>query len=427
MIDFKRLLQPQLPFPPRCRWFPVPILGAGTAELESLRSLFFRVAKAHGNKPSQLICDIVPSLRRPGDADKLVSSWYSHKKALSESLNQATMLTDLERLTMLPWQNVVVAEGLYFPNMRWCPECLRQDRPGESYERLLWNIACVRACPTHRALLREVCSKCGSKPARDTTQSVQRSCHCAACSGSLTVPVEARPEERDLYISQSMGELLVKGWSGFIAAPDRIKDVWQKIVFPCFDSKVQAAATLGLTQHFVYQSCNYTTKMKLSHWAQLSWGLGVPLTDLLLAPAENICPKPQQCEPFEGKRRTTKKDLRVKAFAVAKKKKGKSVTVRKLAMEMEVGTTRIRRQLPAIAKSLTLKRRQEIARKREAKLQLLIGAILRSQDEGTRLSTRQAMRLTKVSTGFAFEKLMDEASARIRGERFPFEGLNPSK
>jgi hypothetical protein len=418
MIDIDRLLANDLPFVPRSRCFHLQPREAETPRQESLRSYAVRLSDAHNLSTTKLLSELVPPLKRADDLAKLVPSWYSMKRDLSANLNELTMRTDLDKLTMLPWENVVAAEGLYHPTMRFCPHCVRQDGRRGTYERLLWNIGCVKACPYDRALLREVCPACGSKPARDTTRNVQERCH--VCRADLRVPVDGTPTEKDICVAGNVGRLIADGYRGQRAHPDRLSAVWEQLVFPLFETKIEAATHLGLTEALIYQSGTYTKRLKLRHWVQISWMLRVSLSDLLLKDISLIKPHLRPAEPVESKPRVTKRELREKAFQVAQKRKGKKLSVRRLAVAMGVGTTRIRTQLPRMARGLSLQRRRELAKAREKKIALLIQLAHQAKSEGVPPTKRAAQRALKCRSGTYFESLLAEASRRLNGEYFAF-------
>jgi hypothetical protein len=418
MIDIERLLANDLPSAPRSRCFRLEPREAGTPRQESLRSYAVRLSDEHNLSATKLLSALVPPLKRADDLAKLVPSWYSMKRDLSANLNELTMRTDLDKLTMLPWENVVASEGLYYPTLRWCPHCVRQDGRKGPYERLLWNIRCVKACPYDRALLREVCPACGSKPARDTTRNVQERCH--VCHADLRMPMDGVPTEKDLYVAANIGRLIADAYHGQSAHPDRLKEVWERIVFPLFETKIKAATHLGLTEALIYQSGTYTKRLKLKHWVQISWMLQVSLSDLLLKDISLIKPHLRPAEPVESKPRVTKRELREKAFQVAQNCKGRKLSVRRLAREMGVGTTRIRTQLPGMARGLSLQRRRDLAKTREKKIILLIQLAHRAKSAGLPVSMRAAQREMKCRSGAYFESLLAEASRRLNGEYFAF-------
>jgi hypothetical protein len=419
MIDIERLLSNELPFPPRSTCFHLEPKAAGNPRQESLRSYSVRLSGEHNLSATKLLSGLLPRFKRQDDLAKLVPSWYSMKKALSAGLNELTMRSDLDKLTMLPWENVIASEGLYFPTMRWCPECVGEDgRRDEVYEHLLWNIGCVRACPYHKHLLREVCPQCGTKPARDTTRNVQERCH--VCRADLRKPMDGTPSEKDIYVAANIGRVIADGYKGLSAHPDRLQQVWEELVFPLFESKSETAGHLGFTEALIYQSGTYTKRLKLRYWAQLSWMLKVSLSDLLLKDIAQIKPHLRPAEPVVSKPRVTKRELREKAFTVAQKRKGRKLSVRRLAVEMGVGTTRIRRQLPRMARGLSAQRRKDLAKAREKKITLLIQLVHLAKAEGVPLTQRAALRALQCRGGDYFEGLVAEANRRLNGEFFAF-------
>ena len=81
-----------------------------------------------------------------------------------------TILTGLENLslhTMLPWRPLISSTNsrtLRYGQKRWCALCLAQwrARGSEFWEPLLWRMAMVRRCPTHRTPFSDVCPRCES-------------------------------------------------------------------------------------------------------------------------------------------------------------------------------------------------------------------------------------------------------------------------
>ena len=154
--------------------FSVPLMGHGTAEVESLPSFLHRCAIAHGNDVGpfiQTVDRLLPNfhlciadtfkakhtrphdLVRPGKlADAIVA-------ALSEATGQKLESSVLWLLgnTLSRSANEVVK------GFRWCPECLAENQTLglESYFKLIWHMTSVKGCHIHRTPLIQECQYCG--------------------------------------------------------------------------------------------------------------------------------------------------------------------------------------------------------------------------------------------------------------------------
>ena len=154
--------------------FSIPLMGHGTAEVESLPSFLHRCAVAHGNDvgpfmktvdrllPNSHLCiaDTFKAkhtkphdLVRPGKlADSIVI-------ALSQATGQKLDSSVLWVLgnTLSRSVNEVVK------GFRWCPECLAESQSLglESYFKLIWHMSAVKACHIHRTPLVQECQFCG--------------------------------------------------------------------------------------------------------------------------------------------------------------------------------------------------------------------------------------------------------------------------
>ena len=154
--------------------FSIPLMGLGTAEVESLPSYLHRCAIAHGSDVGlfiQTVNRLVPDsnlcvteqvkakhfkpheLVRPGKlADSIIAS-------LSEATGQRLESSVLWILrTVLGRSAEEVVKGF-----RWCPECLAECHSLgiEPYFKLIWHMSSVTACHIHRTPFIHVCEFCG--------------------------------------------------------------------------------------------------------------------------------------------------------------------------------------------------------------------------------------------------------------------------
>lgn len=154
--------------PSRKLFAPLPPIGIGTGEVESLGSYVWRLAEHHGVTFSAMYYNVLPWLARGntenvgrfsrggarGWRDRDVESRYARATQL------ATGLDGLEYLTFTPLFRAIKhgwGSRERFLAYRWCPACLATSRHG----RLLWSVASVTVCHVHDTKLMESCAVCG--------------------------------------------------------------------------------------------------------------------------------------------------------------------------------------------------------------------------------------------------------------------------
>lgn len=154
--------------------FSIPLMGDGTAEVESLPSFLHRCAVAHGNDVGpfiQTVDRLLPNSRlciadtfrakhtKPHDLVRPGKLTDSIVVALSQATGQKLDSSVLWVLgnTLSRSANEVVK------GFRWCPECLAESQSLglESYFKLIWHMSSVKACHIHRTPLIQECQLCG--------------------------------------------------------------------------------------------------------------------------------------------------------------------------------------------------------------------------------------------------------------------------
>lgn len=148
--------------PSRSILFGATPYGFDAATRESLVSFFRRTSDAHGLLPRSLAYHlIIPLMDIPSQysADLMADECYRlelcglNTKAVRwiECLNQLTVRADLKSLTLLSLKNFVSSYQLIDHANRFCPACYAEDEltGRQKYDRLLWTIRCVTACPKH--------------------------------------------------------------------------------------------------------------------------------------------------------------------------------------------------------------------------------------------------------------------------------------
>jgi hypothetical protein len=155
--------------------FPIPLLGAGTADVESFASYIHRLAFEHGlfvgellryihRHAAESVVDLVevpkpPRYVRPED--------FLRPNALVDAYVLMTGLMasqELKRSTL--WflsGSVGRSANEIVKGFRWCPDCFAEmERAGlEPYYKLVWHLSAITHCPIHSTPLQAKCSFCG--------------------------------------------------------------------------------------------------------------------------------------------------------------------------------------------------------------------------------------------------------------------------
>lgn len=151
----------------RSLFFPQELQGAGTADVESLRSYVERLSLKHRLNPTTLVGLLVErmpldSVSCPQNAYRLTQHWSLHGASgvgqrLAERLSAATTV-DLSSSTLARFGSLFSPVGLAATRgvTHYCPACVQQvGDDGLPYGRLLWLVGGIRACPHHRVRLRD--------------------------------------------------------------------------------------------------------------------------------------------------------------------------------------------------------------------------------------------------------------------------------
>ncbi|MEX3639613.1 TniQ family protein [Paraburkholderia sp. BR14320] len=150
---------------PRSALFGLAPEGSTGDTLEELSSYFRRLSAHHNLLPWTLAFHAVTPLIC-GRKQNVANTCYNldicgvGERAVKwlNALNRLTLRHDLQSTTLLSLRSVVSNYGLISPVERFCPGCYANDeRAGrEKYNRLLWAIRCVTACPLHGVALKPV-------------------------------------------------------------------------------------------------------------------------------------------------------------------------------------------------------------------------------------------------------------------------------
>ena len=177
-------------------------------------------------------------------AGKIATEWV-------QVLETATMRSDLSRLTLLRWTDVLSNLHLLRPKRAWCPICYEERKIAGQivYEPLIWCIDAVTACLVHRRRLQTTCHFCNRQSYALASKS--RPGFCSACGKwlgrSSTLPFsadDALPDSEfdwQASVLSNVGDLLS-------AAPDLkylpTKEAITRSLDVCIEREFEGSATI---------------------------------------------------------------------------------------------------------------------------------------------------------------------------------------
>lgn len=176
---------------PRSSLHALTPIGMGTGQVESLQSYFCRLAVSHAVSLPSLARRVANTL--PGELRENFDWHERNLNGTSEvthswaaALSALTSVGHLDKLTLLPWREVVAQRSLIAKSGRWCPDCFAEDQElgKQPYFRLVWELSDVKICHRHQAPLVNICPDCGRRDTRHKATYVIPG-WCSCCGGFL--------------------------------------------------------------------------------------------------------------------------------------------------------------------------------------------------------------------------------------------------
>ena len=243
--------EPRLPA--RSRLYSLAPEGVGTPRIESLTSYLTRLAAAHG-WPTRILMEreIGPRLGWTSSLTTLLKNGAYCLNGSGEAadkgvavLEQLTRQSDLLRLTLLPWRAVFARRALLRVTRAWCPRCYEQWRAQGTpiYEPLIWAVAAVTVCASHRRRLATRCPHCGVNH-QPMLASWSLPGHCFSCGAWLgSAKIGASSSEEQRWIAEVVGELLATS-DRTVFAPRAVVAALACCIDQCTQGNIAAFATL---------------------------------------------------------------------------------------------------------------------------------------------------------------------------------------
>jgi transcriptional regulator with XRE-family HTH domain/Zn finger protein HypA/HybF involved in hydrogenase expression len=197
-----------------CTALIAPSLGPTIgAQREGLHSLFRRVGEKNQLSVNDLLSAI--AIPRQGISLEKLEKVTSYTHLINRGAGIADkFIARIEALTTvrssragtLSEVNELRGVGLLTMSRyrKWCTQCIEEDLGSKTgpYERLLWSVDYVKACPVHQVQLQDICPACGAdKITILTGRDISGRCpKCVAWLGGKSVLLDENRDEYSRYL-----------------------------------------------------------------------------------------------------------------------------------------------------------------------------------------------------------------------------------
>jgi hypothetical protein len=375
--------------PPRSAFFGLAPEGYNGESFEGLASYFRRLSAHHGILPRSLaVRAIVPLFATCTSKNEnwLAASCYDLNidgvagvtADWVGALERLTLRSDLHLRTLLPLQNLVSSFSLISTRERFCPLCYEADERAARpmYNRLLWSIACVDACPLHSSLLQDSPSAPKMEMRAFSVPGISR---LDGCSLSTVPPQHAN--EQQTQCARLVAELLddVHHHSHVFVDSRSSGAFLRYAADKLFNGKAaHLARHFGVAKSELHGWMAGEIRPSLPRLVLIAYCCGCGISDVLLAnkvrlrkvqPASNV--KCLSKKTRKGSARP-RQELQAELERIVAKL-GTSTTLREAARSLDVSEKYLRRIAPGIAAILVSKGKQarhaESARRAEFRFQ----------------------------------------------------------
>lgn len=371
------------PLPARTTLYGLEPLGIGTGARESLTSYCERLADAHCLSP-RFLAEVPPLeavyQERFRDGALLYERCFNGGGATSVQwaalFAQLTGHSGLEALTLAPVAQIVNQRNLTSRTRRCCPQCLQEaESAGAPYAQLLWEIACVSACPIHQL---ELSGQCPCSPALNQQHRARRSPgRCPRCGQLLSAILPRRTAQtREVRIARLAYDLLADSrfeQGGWHPCDDRSGQFLSCVAVIHFGSNAaRLAKSLGASKSSLHEWMAGKHRPTLTWLVALAECFGCSVTDVLDARAQTTHPpdgpivRPRRASPLSVTAR--KRALIAERVAVALSD-SLPAPLSLLARQLCVNADFLRTHFPAesaaiVSRFKTHQREQRLARHR---------------------------------------------------------------
>ena len=309
------MLEEELPLnmPVRSRLYALPMEGNGSVAQEGVLDYAQRLAHVHGLRVRHLLAEVIlPEAQMHGaffipkhfsaHALRGCSGWSRYGVSFLGAMQRLTGRSDLANGSLAQWAALFSDQGYSAMARRWCPECLRAQRPrGVLAFSLLWSFEPVRVCPTHLIPLAECCPRCcASQPLIGDAVVLGA---CRSCRHLLSD--DSRPAgqatQQDLFNARTL--------AGMIAAGERAAGIANPVAYMRAMESVAEELTDGSlfrlerTLNLAYYALQASNKHGLKFVLEVMYRLGVELMPFLERTAAAQIEPHVSREPYRAQRR----------------------------------------------------------------------------------------------------------------------------
>tara|TARA_R110002051_G_C8769429_1_gene503387 strand:- start:3590 stop:4864 length:1275 start_codon:yes stop_codon:yes gene_type:complete len=421
--------------------FRVALEGVGSPDVESFASYVHRTALEHG----VYVGEIIRYVTRTDGERKPMFFYRKPQELVRPSLATTALVAAFESAA-----SVTLTEGtLWFMNgplslsgdeviagFRWCPHCFSEMATFgiPPYFKLLWHMASVVACPTHKTPFEQTCPSCA-----EPQETYRKQCpldHCQLCGVSLWAHAVSRPalscgtnfDREDHDVIQLFCDLATCRPNSLPDSGPRLS--LEKIFDHYWRYDMEQELYDLLSRDVLLGALHSETKMSFQSARRFAYMLGIPLFPLLAGEAHlcsGILSAAWVCElkpSFMLTRRRSQTDhpkiLRALKRALASE--ALPPTIPELASRLGVSVGYLEYRYAPIVARLRAVRRDLLRKERERMLLTARNAaVAHFADEltgGCSLSRKQAYRQLRSVTGlpkWVLKNAIQDAYSALHG------------
>jgi len=347
---------------------PITWQGKGTAEVESLLSVFRRMAFSHRVTPGVLFNMhfkyIVERSGISGENNRLKRSKVGSiagdgiiLRCVAEQIAQLTGELDATSASLIRLASLLCSRGLASPVSRFCPYCLMAG-PDAMYGRALWDFAAVSACPMHGTYLVEpVCGSPQSQRVR-ATRAVHLSGLCPRCGMKrmrcqLGCPAVA--DRGAVRAAEEVGDLIAHASGGGDLDAATLREGIAQCIEITDRRRNRDLIRLGLTCAYIRDWTKGLSKPTLQGLLALSSEAGIRLLDVFQANVAKLSRQSSFHYHYEGVttagRRVlprSKKNVQTELKLLIQEEGIEHVSGLRLAQRLGVSTRHLRKNFPQV-------------------------------------------------------------------------------
>lgn len=340
---------------------------------EGLYSLFRRTCERNQLTVNDVVYGLVLPLAGPSTTRlrklikplHLMNSGTGLAKRFVTRMSEVSVVPNLMHATLHELDKLTgIAAVPVAPYRRWCPQCYQEDCEFAHgpYDRLLWSVANVEACPVHEVLLHYTCLACGANRMPVLVGSdLSGFCpHCCSFLGVTSDKLDGALDNHSSYIlwvARSFADLLDTPLPVGYAVQEPFLRMIREISAFHFD---------GAYSHLAVAVCR--NKSVVATWlagraspgwlavCEISYVFHIPLRDLLsgessAVPVSSLRPLPLDVRQRYGRQRKLpeRRDseaMRVFLSEVEDGRHPQLQTMSAIAQRLSIDSSDLRRRLP---------------------------------------------------------------------------------